>query len=179
MGMCGYICFCAFLFLCIYVFVLAYVCVSVHVSVRLCVFVLHVTLSRLPLPLSSFPCHYLDNEKFCRSHCKYLFSLDIDNCHYRDSNSSASLCHYLHPKTLFEIAMVLSTNSGSFPSNSHVSATFFDFAQIWGILESDNSWHPMRTDTSLGHYRGSNSSASLCHYLSLTFSFVSRSLSRQ
>ena len=30
----------------------------------------------------------------------------------------------LHPKTLFEISMVLSTNSGSFPSNSHVSATF-------------------------------------------------------
>jgi len=29
-----------------------------------------------------------------------------------------------HPKTLVEIAMVLSTNSGSFPSNSHVSATF-------------------------------------------------------
>jgi len=34
--------------------------------------------------------------------------------------------HYaqVHPKTLFEIAMALSTNSGSFPSNSHVSATF-------------------------------------------------------
>jgi len=31
---------------------------------------------------------------------------------------------HIHPKTLFEIAMVLSTNSGSFPSNSHVSATF-------------------------------------------------------
>ena len=30
----------------------------------------------------------------------------------------------VHPKTLFEIAMVLSTNSVSFPSNSHVSATF-------------------------------------------------------
>ena len=30
----------------------------------------------------------------------------------------------IHPKTLIEIAMVLSTNSGSFPSNSHVSATF-------------------------------------------------------
>ena len=29
-----------------------------------------------------------------------------------------------HPKTLNEIAMVLSMNSGSFPSNSHVSATF-------------------------------------------------------
>jgi len=28
----------------------------------------------------------------------------------------------LHPKTLIVIAMVLSTNSGSFPSNSHVSA---------------------------------------------------------
>jgi len=27
---------------------------------------------------------------------------------------------HVHPKTLFEIAMVLSTNSGSFPSNSNV-----------------------------------------------------------
>ena len=33
-------------------------------------------------------------------------------------------CVYVHPKTLNEIALVLSTNSGSFPSNSHVSATF-------------------------------------------------------
>ena len=30
----------------------------------------------------------------------------------------------VHPKTLIEIVMVLSTKSGSFPSNSHVSATF-------------------------------------------------------
>jgi len=30
----------------------------------------------------------------------------------------------VHPKTLIEIAMLLSTNSGSFPSNSHLSATF-------------------------------------------------------
>ena len=36
----------------------------------------------------------------------------------------------VHPKTLIEIAVVLSMNSVSFPSNSHVSATFFDFAQI-------------------------------------------------
>jgi len=34
------------------------------------------------------------------------------------------LLHNVHPKTLVEIAMVLSTNSVSFPSNSHVSATF-------------------------------------------------------
>jgi len=30
-------------------------------------------------------------------------------------------------KTLIEIDMVISTNSGSFPSNSHVSATFSIF----------------------------------------------------
>ena len=30
----------------------------------------------------------------------------------------------VHPKTLIEIAMVLSTNRSSFPSNSHVSITF-------------------------------------------------------
>ena len=40
----------------------------------------------------------------------------------------------LHRKTLIEIAMVHSTNSGSFPSNSHVSATFsflLKFGEIW------------------------------------------------
>jgi len=35
--------------------------------------------------------------------------------------------YYIHRKTLIEIATVLSTNSGSFPSNSHVSATFQEF----------------------------------------------------
>jgi len=33
-------------------------------------------------------------------------------------------CIRVHPKPLIEIAMLLSKNSGSFPSNSHVSATF-------------------------------------------------------
>jgi len=40
----------------------------------------------------------------------------------------------LHPKTLIENAMVLPTNSGSFPSNSHVSATFsilLRFGEFW------------------------------------------------
>jgi len=43
---------------------------------------------------------------------------------------------HTHPKTLIEIAMVLSTNSGSFPSNSHVSATF----PI--LLRFGESWNP-------------------------------------
>ena len=45
---------------------------------------------------------------------------------------SGHIC--VHPKTLIEIAMVLSTNSGSFPSNSHVSATFLillRFGEFW------------------------------------------------
>ena len=40
----------------------------------------------------------------------------------------------VHPKTLIEIAVVLSTNSGSFPSNSHVSASFsilLRFGEYW------------------------------------------------
>jgi len=40
----------------------------------------------------------------------------------------------IHPKTLIEIAMVLSRNSGSFPSNSGVSATFsilLRFGEFW------------------------------------------------
>ena len=43
---------------------------------------------------------------------------------------------YPHPKTLIEIAMVLSTNRGSFPSDSHVSATFSI------LLRFGESWNP-------------------------------------
>ena len=46
----------------------------------------------------------------------------------------------VHPKTLFEIAMVLSTNSGSFPSNSHVSATFSI------LLRFGESWNPTNSE---------------------------------
>ena len=45
-----------------------------------------------------------------------------------------AVANQVHPKTLFEIAMALSTNSGSFPSNSHVSATFsilLRFGESW------------------------------------------------
>ena len=47
------------------------------------------------------------------------------------------MSQYFHPKTLIEIAMVLSTNSGSFPSNSHVSATFsilLRFGESWILI---------------------------------------------
>jgi len=42
----------------------------------------------------------------------------------------------LHPKTLIQIAMVISTNSGSFLSNLHVSATFsilLRFGEFWNV----------------------------------------------
>jgi len=42
----------------------------------------------------------------------------------------------VHPNPLVEIAMVLSTKSGSFPSNSHVSATF-SILRRYG-----ESWNP-------------------------------------
>ena len=48
--------------------------------------------------------------------------------------SEIALFQHFHPKTLIEIAMVLSTISGSFPSNSHVSATFsilLRFGDFW------------------------------------------------
>ena len=55
--------------------------------------------------------------------------LHCDNC---EKNRH----RHLHPKTLFEIAMVLSTNRDSFPSNSHVSATFSI------LLRFGESWSP-------------------------------------
>jgi len=45
----------------------------------------------------------------------------------------------IHPKTLIEIVMVLLTNSGSFPSNSHVSANFsilLRFGEFWNPKKS-------------------------------------------
>ena len=48
--------------------------------------------------------------------------------------SEIALFQHFHTKTLIEIAMVLSTISGSFPSNSHVSATFsilLRFGEFW------------------------------------------------
>ena len=53
--------------------------------------------------------------------------------HIEDFRVSMISCN-IHPKTLVEIAMVLSTNSGFFPSNSHVSATFsilLRFGEFW------------------------------------------------
>ena len=58
---------------------------------------------------------------------------------------------------LFEIAMVLSTNSGSFPSNSHVSATFsflFRFGESWNPTDCEK----FKTESCL--YMGSR--APLC-----------------
>ena len=48
---------------------------------------------------------------------------------------------HFHPKTLIEIAIVLSTNSGSFPSNPHVSATFsilLRFGEFWNPTNCEN-----------------------------------------
>ena len=57
-------------------------------------------------------------------------------CIYIYLHKNICICMYIHPKTLFEIAMVLSTNRGSFPSNSHVSATFSI------LLRFGESWNP-------------------------------------
>jgi len=57
-------------------------------------------------------------------------------CPYSHS-TTASVCH---PKTLLEIDMVLSKNSDSFPSNSHVSATFsilLRFGEFWNPTNSE------------------------------------------
>jgi len=50
------------------------------------------------------------------------------------ADTSASASGKPHPKTLVEIVIVHSKNSGSFPSNSHVSATFsilLRFGEFW------------------------------------------------
>ena len=61
--------------------------------------------------------------------------LDADATSQLDVNGRHELnTGHIHLKTLIEMAMVLSTNSGSFPSNSHVSATFsilLSFGEFW------------------------------------------------
>ena len=69
----------------------------------------------------------------------------VGNSTFEDGKTAGhSLCEppvtQFHPKTLFEIAMVLSTNSGSFPSNSHVSATFsilLRFGESWNTTNCE------------------------------------------
>ena len=67
------------------------------------------------------------------THMKEICHKYVDEiCHTYDTQ--VPCMNQFHPKTLFEIAMVLSTNSGSFPSNSHVSATFsilLRFGKSW------------------------------------------------
>ena len=51
-----------------------------------------------------------------------------------DESARTRRKRYTHPKTLIEIAMVLSTNSSSFPSNTNVSATLsilLRFGEFW------------------------------------------------
>ena len=48
-----------------------------------------------------------------------------------------------HPRTLFEMPMAHSWNSGSFPSNSHVSATFsfwIHSGKFWNLGISNKLW---------------------------------------
>jgi len=62
---------------------------------------------------------------------------------HHESPSNLAKSPYPHPKTLVEIAMVLSTNSGSFPSNSHVSATFSFWihpGKFWNLGISNKLW---------------------------------------
>jgi len=57
-----------------------------------------------------------------------------ESCYMYEWVMSRAWMSYVHPKTLVEIPMVLSTNCGSFPSNSHVSATFsilLRFGEFW------------------------------------------------
>ena len=59
---------------------------------------------------------------------------DTTNLDSSESVAPFSKRRHSHPKTLNDIAMVLSKNRGFFPSNSHVSATFsilLRFGEFW------------------------------------------------
>jgi len=63
--------------------------------------------------------------------CKVTSSIN-DNMMF--ASKCTTIYTEIHLKILIEVAMVLSTNSGSFPSNSHVSATFLiwlRFGEFW------------------------------------------------
>jgi len=89
-------------------------------------------------------CHWfllLDLFRFCEAHftayqrlvaSHSAISPFLGGC----PNTRVVKCKYFHahPKTFIEIAMFLSKNSGSFPSDSHVSTTFsilFRFVKFW------------------------------------------------
>ena len=62
---------------------------------------------------------------------------NVTSCHHFLSTVPVRV----HPKTRIEIAMVLSTNSGSFPSNPHVSATFSI------LLRTGEFWNPTNCES--------------------------------
>ena len=70
-----------------------------------------------------------------------LFEMWITCLDPVSANSQKCAGSQFHPKTLIEIAIALSTNSGSFPSNSHVSATFsilLTFGEFWNPTNCEN-----------------------------------------
>ena len=91
-------------------------------------------MERLERPLSLFPLvpHRSENPRV-------LVPLVLVPLVPRRSGDPLLTVHF-HPKTLFEIAMALSRNSGSFPSNSHVSATFSI------LLRFGESWIPTNSE---------------------------------
>jgi len=78
------------------------------------------------------------------THCN---SLQLTRTHWSHCNSLQLICTVLMkfiPKLWFEIAMVLSTNSGSFLSNLHVFATFsfwIHSGKIWNLGISNKLWY--------------------------------------
>ena len=100
--------------------------------------VLHPFLEISVSDFRKFRCTTHKNFRECQSVWYPTHSLSVWDTQREGSKTRRT--DQIHPKTLFEIAMVLSTNSGSFPSNSHVSATFSI------LLRFGESWNPTKCE---------------------------------
>jgi len=95
--------------------------------------------SNIMFPVTSIA---LTSALLCTFHYTLVFFLHSENEKW---NRKRLLLNHtnIHIKTLIEIAMVLSTNSGSFPSNLHISATFLcwiHYGKFWNLGISNFLW---------------------------------------
>ena len=101
----------------------------------------------VPNPLIS-DCLLISNRPRIYDHCVYMNPppqeayLYIFPARFHHPRKFAVVVVHIHPKTLIEIAVILSTNSCFFPSNSHVSATFSILLRFWEF------WNPTNCEES-------------------------------
>jgi len=114
------------IFIYLYNNVYIYICITIHINTYIHIYIhnhTHLYIQPCSAALGFRRSLHLKVEPLQARHLVICDSLRVCRGSWIKTPQK-DVTEQVYPKTLFEIAMVLSTNSGSFPSNSHVSATF-------------------------------------------------------